>query len=977
MHKYVIALAVIMIVLLIINIGEFYYINKMLGTTITTTVSITTTSPKTITVTNYVTNYMTVTAHSTETVTAPGSTITHTYTTTQTMTSMNTKVITTTKTKTSTMTKTVPVTTTVTETETVTYTTTTTTSTEPPNASSYEILKYFPIQEGHYVLYRFIDTMNNMNATYQVTIQQQANTHAGLIFLMTFNKINGTGKVLNSAIYGGPNYGGHNLLLFFSGCPVRDEIQLWFRVLKLPLDVVNDTTYNYGMTSYRLLKLDEIEINGKVFDDVIKVEVDNEYGSMNIIKGSGAFYLAKDIGVVKIEFKRSDGTNFTATILDWGREQSHILSGTLTLDGFNPVKGDFAVGLTTCDRFYGEENPAFAKVDEGGEFSLQVYGDTFSLYYGPYIPSGSNSEIVGDYLRETVIKIELLPNKTRMYLSMGFPPPNDTLSDLRNDTEWVSLARSLHRQAWFYVVSEAYAKPEYKYAIYESRTIAVKHPEIYLKADALFNKLLVTAPGMWSYYMDRSENLDEQKKIYKSIMAEGGEYFDWKKFNISMHKPIWYAEIYDETPAFYPFIDIRLFFMGVSLKGIKWYAPPLSMAEFLYFKYKNESLRPYLIVTSNGTAYIAFKQGDSYVVQNYLGKNVTELPEDVILIFNEDSVWYPLMDRDDTGEDPDLKYLVNQYAKGDPIPVLTEDEKKLVDMLRNCTELNSELDYLWATYFAGKFHIRSWQYFTDLFKELYPEDAAKIDYKLSSTSHGPLIIIGRNTYVTRISNLLSPETATLAAIARYAGSRGGLLDTIMYTWLGFFLNYVATRDNPRQGGLMLWFHSELFFVGMDDAMLTKAGNCIMMQTIMASVLDLANFTDMEIYVAGFTHTIDSGKRGGHAILAIYWNGFYGLAENYIWRPYVNALDLQGPLGYHFISTNYGWIVLVEHPPYDNGKIRTNLEYEIVTTIIYHIKELAPNMHIIEYIDSATGVWKLLDDFIKEKLYPDNIETFPF
>ncbi|BES82875.1 hypothetical protein PABY_24420 [Pyrodictium abyssi] len=72
----------------------------------------------------------------------------------------------------------------------------------PRNTYNYEILEYFPIDEGRYALYMFVDTMNNMSATYQITIQQRAYTRAGLIFLMTLAKINGSGRPLNSALYG-------------------------------------------------------------------------------------------------------------------------------------------------------------------------------------------------------------------------------------------------------------------------------------------------------------------------------------------------------------------------------------------------------------------------------------------------------------------------------------------------------------------------------------------------------------------------------------------------------------------------------------------------------------------------------------------------------------------------------------------------------------------------------------------------------
>lgn len=898
-------------------------------------------------------------------------------TTTITSTIMKEKTETYTLTVTHTLIKTITNTITATFTKTITATST---INHEELSKKYEILEYFPINKGHYTYYKIIDTKYEINATYLYVVQHSATTRAGQIFLVTFTKVAGQGKRLDSSLYGEPDYGGHGLLLFFSGCPVREEINFWFRLLKLPLDVKNGTTYTFGFTKYTLFTLPEASIKGRTYKDVIKIIIDNTYSGNSLLKGKGVYYFAKHIGLVGIVFNRTDGSRFEVEAIEWGIfKKTNTLQGVLTLDGFTPAGSStkwsgFAVGLTTCDRFYGNPNPAYSRTNITGGFKLEFYGNISTIYYGADIAGGSNYEILSKELKESIISLSSLKSfsKNKLLLSLGLPPPIQIINKLRQDAKWNTLVKSLHKKAWLQIASYAATRPEYRYAIYESRTIAVKHPEVYLKADALFNKLLLSASGMWNYYMVRTDNLMEQKRLYNEILMKGGEKFTWSKFNISMHKPIWYHDLYNGTLAYYPFIDIRLLFMGAALKGIDWKAPPLSMAEFLYFKYKDKGYHPYLLMSSNGTGFVAFKGGNTYRLIDYKGREVSSPPSDIILIFNEDHVWYPLMGRDDRSLDPVLSELVAKYGSTHPYPSLTKDEQMIIKVLRNSTELHNKTELLWAIYFAGKLHISSWKFYSEIFSVLYREDASRGGFY---SMHGPNIIIARNIYVARISNMLSPETAVMAAMARYIWSKGGLLDTIMNTWLGYFLHFTATLDNPRQGGLQLWFHSELFFVGMDDAMLTKAGNCVMMQTIMASVMDLASLPGLEVYVASFAHTIESGRKGGHAILALYWNNTYGLAENYIWRPGVNPLNIGGPIGFWSVNTKNTWIVLVEKPSFSTGKIRSNANYTRVASIIFHIKELAPHMHIAVFLNDVDAKWTTIDKFVQEYLYPNNIETF--
>ena len=54
---------------------------------------------------------------------------------------------------------------------------------------------------------------------------------------------------------------------------------------------------------------------------------------------------------------------------------------------------------------------------------------------------------------------------------------------------------AIHENAWEIVVDKAEEDQYYKYSIYVTRTLAVRHPEVYLKADGLFADIATTNQG--------------------------------------------------------------------------------------------------------------------------------------------------------------------------------------------------------------------------------------------------------------------------------------------------------------------------------------------------------------------------------------------------------------------------------------------------------------------------------------------------
>ncbi|HBN96074.1 MAG TPA: hypothetical protein DDZ66_07220 [Firmicutes bacterium] len=490
------------------------------------------------------------------------------------------------------------------------------------------------------------------------------------------------------------------------------------------------------------------------------------------------------------------------------------------------------------------------------------------------------------------------------------------------------VAMTLHENAWIDVADRAKSDPAYKYAIYQSRTIAVKHPEIYLQADALFNEILTSEKNMGAYYLNRTQDLMRQEEEYREIQHKGGDGFKWSSFSIENHNPVGYKEMY-HTEAFMPFIDIRLHFMGSSLKGTDWQATPLSMAEFLYFQ-NGAKKNSFLIVTGKGTAYLYSPPGlfSKEKLVRYDGEETEQIEETVVLIFNEDYVWYPLMDRDDRNESTRLLKLVETYAEEGQVPKLTAVEKGIVEKLRQHTGFDSKTDELFALAYAAKLHATTWDYHREIFKELYPRYSAEYGFG----RHAPSFISYRNAHVAWLSNLISPITAELAAIAREnVGSRS--LNRIVAPMVAEHMKY--TETNNGRTNLNLWHHSELHYLNIDDNLLSKAGNCIYSATNSAAMLDLAAIPNLEIYVAGLKY---EKRGGGHAYTVIFRNGQYGTLENGDWAPDFNGLydsrffSREGTV-ISAVTLKNGWINFTNESDVDIREITTSLEKsEVLTTL---------------------------------------------
>lgn len=237
----------------------------------------------------------------------------------------------------------------------------------------------------------------------------------------------------------------------------------------------------------------------------------------------------------------------------------------------------------------------------------------------------------------------------------------------------------IHKESWLNMLSKAETDKYYSYAIYASRTLAVKHPEVYLQGDDIFAQVITTTPGLKKAY----ETKNVHSEYFMELQLEGDS-FSFDDVDFDKYELIPSKEIYPPDYPFFSFFDRRLAPISVSLKTFDSKITQLEKAEQLYFKAKHGGASDlFLLYCDNENAYLY--HNDSLIWAENQEK-VTSVEGNPILIFNEQHVWYPLMERNDTDRSELLNKLVTQYSTAKEKLDLSDFESSLLDRLSRVTE---------------------------------------------------------------------------------------------------------------------------------------------------------------------------------------------------------------------------------------------------------------------------------------------------
>ncbi len=376
-----------------------------------------------------------------------------------------------------------------------------------------------------------------------------------------------------------------------------------------------------------------------------------------------------------------------------------------------------------------------------------------------------------------------------------------------------------------------------KYAIYASRILAVKCPEVYLQGDALFLRQIMTADGYRKVYL--IENIHDTR--FRDTFLSGLS-FSFKDVEFETYEIVSSSQLYPENHPLFTYLDKRLFPVSTTLKTWENKITQLELGEQFYFSLKENrgfAGALYIIYCDNGETYL-YDNGELIWMKDLTKTEV--INGNPVLILNEENVWYPLMERDDTTRDPMLNHIVEEYSTNVRIPQLTEFEENALEILKQVTELDDENQVLMATIVAAHTEATTrWPL------ENYHEfEAAWGELGIPLHAHGVFQEIYKR------ADHLSPITAYLAWIS---GGHEGKDKIEVIT--GEYLKQAGSPTHDYEFAHGHIWNCMLVGKTIGESYRTRAGHCVWQAANISSVLDALNIKNyiIQIFYHNFHHVV--------------------------------------------------------------------------------------------------------------------------
>lgn len=410
-----------------------------------------------------------------------------------------------------------------------------------------------------------------------------------------------------------------------------------------------------------------------------------------------------------------------------------------------------------------------------------------------------------------------------------------------------------HKKAWENLAKRAQDDPYAKYALYASRTLAVKHPDVYLVGDNAFYEGAQKINGF-------RESYDEPTALGWCHMHSGHEFFekgeDYKgipdgkpllfgDLKLDKYRPTQARRIYPEP--YLPLIDYRLGPLALTLKTEGKVVTSLELAEMIYFQAKATGVdvdHLFLILCDDEEAYLV-NGGNLISVRS--GSFVSSMSGNPVLIFNEASVWYPMMARDDRAQNGPLREVVNRFVKRETEPAADEWDLALIDVLKDVSALDDDAKFRMAA--LASVRAGGWRFhpYARLWKGFVPEEDLDIDISRR---------LGLIREFDRLANSVSPATAYLIGVM----GDGTIEERLRRLSREYLLNTGVVREAEAHGWKKAWrleSWGHLWPCGLmehtiDDAFRSRTGHCVSQAHMIAGVLEMAEIP----------HVVVNFDRGG-------------------------------------------------------------------------------------------------------------------
>jgi hypothetical protein len=535
-------------------------------------------------------------------------------------------------------------------------------------------------------------------------------------------------------------------------------------------------------------------------------------------------------------------------------------------------------------------------------------------------------------------------------------------------------ALEIHQRAWEQAATNCASDNYYKYSLYSSRSLAVSHPEVYLQADAVWMDMICNSGGWSANYLLRDREVpdagwwDEIEGAINDGFRRGktSGSFDWSDFNWQEHREnaVDLFDFYEDADCF-DWLDNRMVFVWSAMKGLHWRMPFTSLAEAQYLQMLSEGKEVYLLLTANRKGYVAELAGGSFTLHDPLTAEPTEDPDaNVVLVMNNEHVWYPLMLRDDRAEDPGLAKVVERCCNEGALPLLSENENSLIDGLAEGTALGSSVNLAWAKLIALRgLNQYTWraqplrELSAELFPERHDEDSGYSDSPQEQQCLGMVI--------TEMGNRLSPTAAGWAQVVQQ--NRSNPRDAFEQLG-GAYLEQFHRTDSHSD-----WVYGDFYHCwlpNVEDKLVSGLGTCFVEAGNTMAALGLAAVEEWQVYE---TNWWSLERSGGHVICGAYTpdgnyslsNGLFQIRDQCVLNG--PLWEANGRLAQEMIyNPEVGFVAFVQtknaadYSDFDTPF--TNLTFEEAVAFLQHLKTLESGALIAEEFGAQQA--RSIDEYLE-------------
>jgi len=419
-----------------------------------------------------------------------------------------------------------------------------------------------------------------------------------------------------------------------------------------------------------------------------------------------------------------------------------------------------------------------------------------------------------------------------------------------------------HYNSWKKLINNAEKDKLDKYSIYTSRTIAVKHPEVYLKANKSFYEHISKIPGYKNAFLE--DNRDSKEFLPHSQYYRSAPFsfnlFPWNDTKVVTN----FRDFYPNRYPFLSYYDIRMMPVASILKTYDKKISELEMASlrFLEIYEKQGSTDEVFILYSDDEKAWIYNRDKIISAKN--NEVVDSIDANIILIFNDDVSYYPLMGNYNTNGK--IGEIVNKFENKISKPVLSEKEEKLIDKTKKVTSLSTKEEFAMATIAA----VRSTGRYTKWFKFHNLWDIAMPAKKERAWQYYGFI----EQLMIR-SNSVSPIIGYITTCSKKLSGYDKLI-VIDREWVN-----LASLPNHNYVWGHLWDECLVEYIA-DESFRTKAGHCMTQACIISSILNIIGIDNYllegevpgshhYVYIPEYDFTFDNGRIQS-CKNTIHWNG---------------------------------------------------------------------------------------------------------